>query len=580
MQPGTLESLVCCAAVTAAVAAGCGAAGHAPIDVAAVVRTRGVEAAHRELALRVRSDPRNVQFRLALAELAERLGRPGEAIEELIAVERAGGPFGTRWRDVDRARLARLLLVRGRIRLQRRSSRALDDLMRARALGAGVASTEIAAARAASATAALRHVDADQRAKARAEFASLAAGSHASARDPSWIGARVGASLTDRAAFGVWAWNHGALREGYEQLAAWRNAAPPPRDARFEAVFQCANAWWTPPSAPRLATDGATCAVAEARPPAPAGTTVVSVDPSAGYGGDDAGADAAAQFARARAVAIGGGAPAANDLYYSDETTPAAGGVTRSDLIAIARAYRRAPAAATRLAADAIARSVDAAMARATLGALFSALGDPARARAEWAAATAASNEVAIAIGYAEACARAGDGDAALVAAMTAAAAAGDPAEVWNTVGQALLDGNRSVDALVAARSAIDLAGPQTIATAFAVAIDASRRLGRSTQAEALAAQRDRVVRRPVTDDAAIDRAAASADLARDPSEAHAERAWLATRREPREIDLRIALLAALAGDDPRRGVIVAELVELAGDRDTARGLRAAGALR
>lgn len=553
---------------------GCGARVSPAMDVAAVVRKLGAKGAHRELVARAHAEPTNVQVRLARAELAEQLGRPSEAIDELIAVERIGGPFGTRWRASDRARLARLLAQRGRVRLMRHSNHAIEDFLRARELGAVVSTTDIAAARAAWALAALRHVDADERAKGRA-----ALGRMADPHNPAWTGARGNASPSDRAEFGVWAWNHGARREAYDQLTAWHTTSTRSTDARYETYYQCARAWWDP--VPARDSDAAhpgeagigdllTCPPSSADAGAGQAGTIA-------YAGDDARADAAARFARGKAIAIVEGNQAPRLQPLSDEKFATAGVIELRDLGAMARAYRRSPSDAESAGMDIVARSADAALARATLGALFEALGDPARARAQWDIASSASNEAAIVAGFAEACAHAGDGDAALVAATGAAAAWGDPAVVWNGVGRALLDSGRMVEALTAARAAIDLASPQTLTPALDVAIEASRQLGRTAQAEALTARR--TIREPQSgDDAAA--AAMCDDLARDHTDEALGRAWLATRRDVRAVELRIALVAALAQDDPRQAVVVAELIELSGDRDPTRGLRAARSFR
>src|SRR5262245_44231683 len=116
-------------------------------DVAALLAARGPVQARRDLVIRVLDDPRDVQARLALAELADTIGRPSEAIEQLEAVVRLGGPLGIRWHDADRARLARLLLARGRARLARESRTALADLERAGSLGAPATADELARAR-------------------------------------------------------------------------------------------------------------------------------------------------------------------------------------------------------------------------------------------------------------------------------------------------------------------------------------------------------------------------------------------------------------------------------------------------
>src|SRR5947209_702408 len=87
----------------------CGVRAPAPIDVLALTRANGTDEARRELEARVIGDPKDVGARLALAELADKAGRPGEAIDQLEAVAAQSGPLGTRWHAADRARLARLL---------------------------------------------------------------------------------------------------------------------------------------------------------------------------------------------------------------------------------------------------------------------------------------------------------------------------------------------------------------------------------------------------------------------------------------------------------------------------------------
>jgi hypothetical protein len=57
-------------------------------------------------------------------------------------------------------------------------------------------------------------------------------------------------------------------------------------------------------------------------------------------------------------------------------------------------------------------------------------------------------------------------------------------------------------------------------------------------------------------------------------------RLWTAARWNPRHVELRAALLAALPASDPRRAVTTGELVDLAGDPDPEIGRAAAAALR
>ncbi|HET7499772.1 MAG TPA: hypothetical protein VFK02_02185 [Kofleriaceae bacterium] len=251
-------------------------------------------------------------------------------------------------------------------------------------------------------------------------------------------------------------------------------------------------------------------------------------------------------------------------------------------LRAIVVAYRRDVAIADRLARDAVAGASDAAAMHATLAALFDALGDPARARVAWQAAADASAEPAFVRGLAEACARQGDPDAALVAATQAAAASGDPAVVWTAVARALAGAGKYVHALEAARSAIDLSGPDTLAAALEVAGSASQALGRDAQAAALAEQRARVAQAASTpgDADPTDARAALEAYRRRASASTIARMWVASRWNPRDVELRAALLAATGADDPRHAVIRGELVDLAGDRDPELRRIAVAALR
>jgi hypothetical protein len=544
--------------------AGCGVRTPARVDVAAMIAKRGPIEARRDLTIRVLAHPRDVQAKLALAELDDRTGRPSEAIDQLEAVVRLGGPLGTRWHDDDRARLGRLLLARGRIRLARAAATALADLERAQSLGAAPTADELDRARIAIAIAQLRHTDAQERAKGRATLASF------SKREAAWAGASATASPVERGRFGAWLWTAGARREAYDQLAAWHDATKPPRDATLQGAYLRAVSWWSPMwlggTKPPPAEDlvgperclfpGADCdppALDEpALPPSPA----IDAEPRAAV---------AVRYAVVRAGVTNGGANAANaDLDLRA-------------LIAVATAFGRDPAIAERLGRDLVASSVDAAIAHATLGPLFDALGDPARARAEWQAAVDASAEPSFVRGLAETCARGGDGSAALVFATQAAAAWGDPAVVWTAVGRALVDSGQHVDALTASRNAIDLAGPDVLAQALDVAIAASRAVGRIPQADALLAQRAKLGARVNVDDTEA-RAALIAHREQ-PTASTIARLWVESRSRPRDVELRAELLAALDPDDPRRTTVTAELVALAADPDPSRAFAAVTAL-
>lgn len=590
-----------------------------------MIARRGPAEARRDLAARVLDDPRDVQARLALAALSEQTGRPTEAIEQLEAVLRLGGPLGTRWHDDDKSRLARLLLARGRARLARHSPTARVDLERAASFGAAPSADELLSARIAIATAQIRHVDAKERANARETFAELAqAARHtretaAQAKamgvavgdtaatssvavgdaaatgatviggtvvgsapisgptvkptsttsdatdEESWLGARPSATARQRGTFGLWLWSVGAKREAYEQLAAWRAATPHgPRDPSLQAVYLRAVAWWSPiwlgevPPPPaedlvgpeRCWFPGTRCdpPVFELLPLPPVA--------DAGDSARDPRIGAAARYASTR---VG--------------TTVAA-----RSLAPIAAAYLRDPVIADRLSRELVAMAVDAAAASAALGALFDALGDPPRARAAWQDAATQSPETSFQRGLADAIARTGEGPAAHVIGTQAAAAWGDPAVVWNGVAAALLDAKQYVDALAAAHNALELAGPDELPRSLDLAIEASRALGRTAQADAMVLQRAQLAPRGRAVDA--DALAALAEHRANPTASTAAQLWVASRRHPRDVDLRVALVAALDVDDPRRATVVTELIELTGDDDPLRAYAAARALR
>ncbi|HEY5927121.1 MAG TPA: hypothetical protein VIV11_35780, partial [Kofleriaceae bacterium] len=546
-----------------------------------LIQKRGAAEARRDLTIRVLDAPRDVQARLALAELADKTGRPSEAIEQLEAVLKLGGPLGTRWHDEDRARYARLVLARGRARLARSAATALADLERAGTFGAAATKDEIVQARIAIAVTQLRHTDAKERAKGRATLAGFAkpprAGSELSDEE-SWTGAKPDAAPTARAAYGVWAWSVGARREAYDQLAAWHAATKVPRDEKLQGAYLRAVAWWSPVWLGEVKPPHAEDLVGpercwfpgtECTPPVPEEVTlppapVIDAEPRAAV---------AARYAASRATSLdtAAGATASTGALGSDRAGIAA-------LVPIATAFNRDPSVAERLGRDFVASATDAAAGYATIGALFDALGDPGRARPAWQAAVDASPEPIFVRGLAESAARGGDGPAALVFATQAAAAWGDPAVVWVAVASALVDAGQHVDGLYAARTTLDLAGPEVLPRALDVAVVASRALGRQAQADALLVQRTQLAPRTRTEDA--DARAALLAHREQPTAATTARLWVASRAQPRDVELRAALIEALDADDARRATVTAELVVLAGDPDPNRALAAVAALR
>ncbi len=683
-----------------AIASGCVRAPR-PLDVSALVAAHGEAGARGELEVRILDDPRDVQARLALARLADRAKRPSQAIEQLEAVLRLGGPLGTRWHADDRARFARLLHERGQARLARGAATAFADLERARSFGAELDDITLARARSYIAIAQLRHVDARTRAAGQKVIAELRRMPFA---DASWVGALADATPRDRGLFGQWLWGQGAKRAAYDALAAWRatTAERDPAKSDLHAAYLRALAWWTPtegalpPTAelvgPERCRFVADCSVAQILDDTDDvrrrdGLSAISAGPLVPTtNGRDAAAWAVLALEEALVDGDGWGRqlaqrvrldaldrqtvpPFARPLFARLAGAPIAGvpdsalaelapwqrllvaadrvlaGASRAqvqvalgevatrregqqllalfgtqlpavvgephaaaianylaareaelpNVAAILAGYRRDPAIADRLARDLVARAPDAAAANAALGALWSVLDDPARARSAWQAAVDASPEPAFVRGLADACARAGDPDAALIHGTSAAAAAGDPAPVWTSLSRVLEGVGSHQHALEAARSAIDLAGRDVLAFALDAGIAASRAMGRSGQADVLAGRRAKLAP-PVMAPAAIGDIDAEAALRAidDPTDpvvaiaayqrratvATIARMWIASRWNPGNVEIRAALLDAIAPDDPRRALLVAELVALARSHDAERGRAAIRALR
>ena len=669
------------AVLLAVVATGCVSAPH-PLDVAGMVKSKGALIARQDLEVRVLSSPRDVQLHLALAQLADDANRPAQALAELETVIRIGGPLGTRWHDDNRARFARLLAARGRVRLARGARSAFDDLTRAKQYGAAIDPRELERAKAAVALAQLRHVDAKERAAGQATLAGLAGAAFA---DPSWVGAKPQPVPRDRGAWGMWLWDHGAKRAAFEALRDWF-ATTGAKGGPIHDAYLRALAWWTPvdlPSPPRGDLVGAercrfagapSCAPQDVLDDPPAAAALLTspvavpgteVDPAAWLAltlvpalrGDAGWGEALARrldlatiapasiatYARAAAARlhgkrdVGTADAALVELRPSQRLVVAAGRVLDGDpparvraalgalegspegvallrimdparpaplvdplaaalgaylharhldgipVATILAAYRKTPGRADTLAADAVAQAVDVAHASAAVGALFDALGDPARARAAYQVAVDASPEPAFVAGLAEAMARANDPDAAMIQATMAAAASGDPAVVWVRLARALDGIGKHVHALEAARTAIDLAGPEVIGPALDIAIAASRVLRRDAQVASLI-ERRRSVPSPVHIDRGVDdptdAAAAVAAAAHLPVAVASARLWVASRWNPRAVAIRAALLAAVAPDDPRRTTLVTELVALAGNVEPDVGRAAVVVLR
>ncbi|MBP6632927.1 MAG: hypothetical protein KA297_26140 [Kofleriaceae bacterium] len=290
----------------------------------------------------------------------------------------------------------------------------------------------------------------------------------------------------------------------------------------------------------------------------------------------------ATAVAAALVARFDGGAMAAPTEFARIAATFAAAragaGASTDSLTAMAVGYQRDPALADRLADEFVAGQVDLGAASAAVAWLFDALGDRARTRARWQAAVDASPEPAALAELALACARAGDAPAALLHLTAAAAASGDPAVVLLRGAHTLLASDLAVDALAVARQALELAGPDEQGAAHDVAIAAARVLGRAELADELARQRlgwrrDAVVPGDPTDPTA-------ALAATSPPAVALAGLVVAARWNPRDHQVRAAIIAATAPDDPRHQRAWNELAAIAVDRDPDLARAAVVALR
>jgi len=488
-----------------------------------------------ELEIAVVEQPRDPAAKLALAAELETT-EPSRALALLEAVVRLGGPLGTRWSDADRARYARLLAARGRAQLARGSLIARVTLDRAHAAGAQIDTAELDRAAIAAAIATLRHADAATRARGRAVLAA-----RATPGSP-WLGAAEHASPELRGRFGAWAWQVGARREAYDDLAAWH--ATGARDAELDDAYARARAWWAVDPSREEVTHAASASIAR-----PALVDDLAADTTPPI---DLGALAAARYA-ARAMPAGASVRALAEL---------------------ASAYVRDPALAVHRVRNYIDGDIDDIASEARIAALYDALGDPARARTHWQRCADAEPSAELELALALAIARTGDAPAAVVTATAAAAASGDPAAIWLALGHAFARVGRPVEAMAAARAAVELAGADRAADALDLAIATSRALGRSAQASALADRRGALqvpIDEPARSLVAYERMPTAGTLAA---------LYVAVRAAPDAIDERIALVRTLDREDPRWLAIARELADLADAADRERGLAAVEAIR
>jgi len=263
-------------------------------------------------------------------------------------------------------------------------------------------------------------------------------------------------------------------------------------------------------------------------------------------------------------------------------------------LAEIVRAYRRAPAAADRVAEDVAGRDVDVAAVAPAIAEVFALLGDPARARAWYERAVETSpGDVGLRMGLVGALAAAGDGPAARLQLTTVAAGSGDAARALLDGARLLADAGLVVDALAPAKLALELTPRGDEGEVLALLVEVQGRLGREDQVRtltaALAAARpsrdpSTLRARALAGDAGalaraiavdpVDATLALAAAAAEPDDARAAAILArAARWNPNSVELRAALLARAPSPGTRD-----ELARIAVDARVAPAVRAAAA--
>lgn len=216
------------------------ALGIAGALVAGVIGCGGRAAGDRDATIvRVVEDPDDVAAQLRLAALEDRAGRPAAALEALEEAMRRRTPLGADLESEDRRRLARLLAQRGQERLGRGAASAGEDLRRAREAGWLVSEAELLAAEEVAALAEARHSEERRRNGGLEKLAKLSA---RPGGEEVWKGALAQADDKERVALGVWLWERGARRAGYELLERGQAG----RDEGARDVYLEARAWWAP----------------------------------------------------------------------------------------------------------------------------------------------------------------------------------------------------------------------------------------------------------------------------------------------------------------------------------------------
>jgi hypothetical protein len=174
----------------------------------------------------VRLDPTNVHVHLALARYDADHNFPSSAMLEYQIVQQASGLIAPRWSPSDVVRYRELLLQRGQRRIRNQWSGAIDDLLHAKQLGAGIATRDEFQAEMQRLIANARHSDDRTRQQALRELCRISNTTIEDKTQPTTYdqpienGACPISPVTAQQQYARWLWQHGANRASYDVLAA------------------------------------------------------------------------------------------------------------------------------------------------------------------------------------------------------------------------------------------------------------------------------------------------------------------------------------------------------------------------
>jgi tetratricopeptide (TPR) repeat protein len=193
---------------------GCAALGLLASGCAHSAASRVTSGNQREQLLqRLQVEPTNVDAHLALARYDAAHGFPSSALHQYQTVQQASGLIGPRWNNSDVVRYRELLLQRAQIRIRNQRLGSMDDVARAKQLGARISLTDENQVKVQEFTAHVRHSDDRTRAAALRGLCTMSSAI-------ALTGACATSPVAQQVQFAQWLWLSGANRASYEVLAA------------------------------------------------------------------------------------------------------------------------------------------------------------------------------------------------------------------------------------------------------------------------------------------------------------------------------------------------------------------------